>query len=664
MLRPVGGSFTWIIKKMDQRSTKNSKFGELFKIGQIGKLKTKNRLVMPPMLTAFALKDGYVTKRMIDYYERRAKGGVGLIIVETTFVHPDGQTYERQLSISDERYISGLSQLARSIKRHGTRVAIQLNHGGCKANSEIIGKKPFSPSPIPYKENSITKELTINEIKKIINLFSSAAKRCMESGFDAIEISGTTGGILGQFISRAYNKRRDIYGGDIRNRTRLLENVLIAIREVVGGDYPIWCRLNGKEEDGIKNGITIEEASEIAKIAQAAGAQAIHLYVGSSGSPINLIKRPITRACFVYLAEKFKNCLSIPVIAVGSIDVNVGEKILSQKKADFIAMGKSLIADPDIPIKAAENREKDIIPCIACMHCVDEVVYRAKPLECSVNPQAGRESEYNMEKAETPKKVIIIGGGPAGLQAAITAAKRGHHITLYEKSMNLGGQLLLATLLPKNEKIASLIDYQRTQVDKLGIEVKLGETVKTRLIIQVQPSILILATGAKWIIPNIAGVKRNNVIGASNILSGMEPTGTKIIIIGGGMVGCEIAEVIANSKVESQVTIVEMQNEIAKDIGPTLQPSVLARLKHAGVLVKTGYKVFKIDKKGVLAQGKNTEFFEADTIVLAVGMKSNKGMLSQCLGLSKTRLYLIGDAMKPRRIVGAIADGFRIGLEI
>jgi 2,4-dienoyl-CoA reductase-like NADH-dependent reductase (Old Yellow Enzyme family)/thioredoxin reductase len=637
----------------------NSKFEKLFQPIKIGQMELKNRIVMPPMATLYCTKDGYVSQRLKDYYEERAKGGVGLITVGAAFVHPRGKAFPG-LDISDDQFIPGMGELVQAIQKHSAKVAIELCHSGRTVKSEVSGMQPVAPSPIPASPGGeVPKELPTEEIAEIVAYYAQAAQRAKKAGADIVEIDSGGGSLIGQFLSRACNKRRDAYGGNLRNRARFMVDVITAVREAVGAGYPIECKITGTQY-GIENGITLEQARETALIAQDAGADV--LCAGSGGSLPGVLSGDIPPVpTFVELAEAIKKVVTVPVIAMGRIDPELGERALEEGKADLIAMGRALIADPELPNKVASGRLDDITPCIVCMECLDRV-FSNTPLECAVNARVGREAEYTIEPAQRPKKVCVIGGGPAGMEAARVAALRGHRVTLYEKDSRLGGQLIQAAIPPHKDRIIPLTRYLEAQSKKLSVKVELGKEVTQALLDEVKPDAVILAAGATPIIPKIPGARGDNTVTALDVLTERKKVGESVVVVGGGMVGCETAEFLAERG--KKVTILEMLDEIGSDIGPILRSGVLARLKNAGVRMEADVKVVEMSEKGVRGVRDNvSEFFSGDTVVLAVGMRSENKLARSLEGKVK-EFHLIGDCLKPGRIKEAIADGFRIGREI
>ncbi|MFC1919677.1 NADH:flavin oxidoreductase, partial [Chloroflexota bacterium] len=383
-------------------------------------MEIRNRIVMPPMGTSFHTEDGYVTDGTRTYYEERAKGGVGLVIVEYTYVHSSGRASIHQLSIDSDKRITRLSTLAQAIKRHGARAAIQLHHAGYNTRLSVTGQQPVAPSPVALPGMEVPRELTTGEIQNMVALFAQAAWRAKEAGFDAVELHGAHKYLIAQFLSPASNKRCDIYGGSLENRARFLLEVIKAIKAMVGPGFPVWSRING-EEVGMQGGLGIEEVREVVVMAERAGMDAVHV----SGMPA--IRGPFFPIGWgVHNAEVIKKGVSIPVIVVGKLNPELAERVLEEGKADLVSMGRPLIADPELPNKMAEGRLDDIRPCIYCSICASGI-----GTQCSVNPAVGQERVYAaLPPATVVKKVIVVGGGPAGMEAARVAALRGCKVEL------------------------------------------------------------------------------------------------------------------------------------------------------------------------------------------------------------------------------------------
>lgn len=632
----------------------------LFQPLSIGEMRLRNRIVMPPMVTNFGSNDGHVTEQTIGYYEERAKGGVGLIIVEATCVDsPIGKLSHYQLVIDDDSFIPGLSDLAHAIQKHGAKAAVQLHHAGSSTSSEITGLQPVGPSAVPFPDRELPRELTLEEISEIIQRFARAAQRAKKAGFDGVEIHSAHGYLISQFLSSAFNKRQDSYGGSLTNRARLLLEIIAAIKGVVGQSYPVWCRVSGREY-GIQEGITLEETQSVARMVEEAGAAAIHVSVFAPGpDPRNLPPAAQPPGVLVRFAEAVKSVVSIPVIAVGRIDPTLGQRILAEGRADLIAIGRGLIADPYLPQKAAAGGLEDIAPCIACGTCLAGISSEKAGLSCRVNPAVGKEREYALEPAAEPKKVVVIGGGPAGMEAARVAALRGHQVVLFEKAERLGGQLIVAAVPPYKSEIANLTNYLATQVDKAGVKLELGKEATTAEVEMIAPDAVILATGVTPSIPEIPGLGRKNVVMAEDVLAGKANVGNRVIVIGGELVGCETAEFLADAG--KTVTITRRGPSMAAAVAPMIGQPLVGRLNAKGVTMLTGVKYEEVKDEGLVITTRDGEkrTIPADTIVLAAGSEPNTELLQE-LRDSVPEIYKAGDCVQPRGILEALADGSRV----
>jgi 2,4-dienoyl-CoA reductase-like NADH-dependent reductase (Old Yellow Enzyme family)/thioredoxin reductase len=636
---------------------------KLFEPFKIGTIKLKNRIVMPPMGTNFSTEDGSVTQRLKNYHVERAKGGVGLIIVEGAYVEPRGKGSVRQLAVDHDNKIPGLGELATAVHANGAKIALQLFHGGRQCHSSIIGTQPVSASEVPCRFTGETpRALTVPEIKEVIEAFAEAARRAKEARFDAVEIHGAHGYLVNQFLSPLTNRRTDQYGGDIKKRARFLLEILERIREKVGNGYPVLCRING--DDYIEGGITLEEAKTIAKMLEAGGVDALHISGGIYDSPVPVTTAPMAlpRGIMVHLAAGIKEVVNVPVIAVGRInDPELAEEILRQGKADLVSMGRALLADPYLPKKAAAGALDEINRCTACDECISRLFFN-EDIVCSVNAALGKEEEYKIEKADAQKRVLVVGGGPAGMEAARVSALRGHEIILYEKSKKLGGQLNLAAVPPNKEEIKNVTTYLESQIRKLGVKIIPGEAVTPQLVEKIKPDVVFIATGSIPIVPENMIVKGDNIVTAHDVLSGAVSVGERVVVVGGGMVGVETAEFLAEKG--KKVTILEMLGRIGMDMVPMVITLLYRRLKKLGVLMLTNAKVEKITWKSVVYEkdGKK-QTLEADSVVLAMGSKPNLGLMRALEG-KVPELYAIGDAEKPSKVLKAIHDGYRIAREI
>jgi NADPH-dependent 2,4-dienoyl-CoA reductase/sulfur reductase-like enzyme len=531
------------------------------------------------------------------------------------------------------------------------------------AASNKISLQPVAPSPVEYFGQKVTRELSIDEIDNIIHHFVKGALRAKEAGFDGVEVHAAHSYLLAHFLSPAFNRRRDKYGRNTKNRTRILLEIINSVRKAVGQDFPVWCRINGMEY-GLEFGLTISEAKEIAQMAETAGSDAIHVSAFGYGSYFGYNRAGMGQpeGNLANLAAEIKKTVKVPVIAVGRINLYLGAKLIRESKADLIAIGRDQIADPHLINKASAGRFSDIRPCISCNVCVDDLTSLDVSLHCSVNACVGRERDYKITTVKNTKKVLVIGGGPGGMEAAIVAALRGHQVILYERQLQLGGKLILAVKPPHKEEIQPFINYLISQVNKLGIKVELGKEADMTSIKHVHPDCIVLAAGGIPIIPQIPGIDCHNVVFAEDVLSGAI-VGQKVIIIGGGLVGCETAEYLVTKG--KTVTIIEMLDEIATGVGLSFKIGLINMLAAGGVSMLTGATCQKITETGVVIINKEGEIqtIGADNIVLAIGAKPNNGLMKSIKELAP-EIYMIGDCVKPRRILEAISDGHRIGLLI
>lgn len=642
-------------------------FRRLFQPGRIGKMELKNRLVMPPMGINDATQGGLITERTKAYYEARAKGGIALITVEATYVDPAGRAGRFQPRIDNDTCIPGLTDLVRIIHKYGAKAAIQLHHAGRAAQSSVSGYQPVAPSPIPLpaglwtlEPGEMPRELTRQEIKGIVARYGEAAKRVKKCGFDGLQIMAGHDYLIAQFLAGHSNKRQDEYGGSLENRTRLLVEVIRAVKESAGWDFPVWCRINAREF-GIEEGLTLEDGKRIARICQNAGADALNVsaFVWNPG-PRTRPPMAEPSGGMLFLAQAIKQAVTIPIIAVGRITPEIGEKALEEGKADFVAIGRGLVCDPDFPNKVASGRVNEIRPCVGCLHCIHMGI-KSQPLECTVNAAAGKEQEYDLKPAEKPKKVMVIGGGPAGMEAARVAMLRGHKVVLFEKNGKLGGLEELAIMPPFKDNLQYFLNYQISQLQKLNVTVHLGKEVSLKVVEEVKPDVVVLATGSTTFIPQIPGLRANKkVVSAVDVLSGKASIGDKVIVLGGDLVGCETAEWLVDKG--KKVTIIEIRPEMATRLTYSLRQLILGRLADKGVTMLVSATTEEIsDGRLTFRTGKGErQVIEADNVVLATGAKPNIDLLSALRG-KVSEIHLVGDTVEPRGILEAVADGCRVG---
>jgi 2,4-dienoyl-CoA reductase (NADPH2) len=662
----------------------------LFTRVKVGKMELKNRIVMPAMhyLSSW---EGMVLPHHAAYFVERAKGGAALIIIGgCTIDETSGAA--NMLSVKDDRFIPGLAGLAKEVQKNGAKIAAQLYHAGRYSHSMFMGgKQPVSSSPIRSRFTGETpRELSVPEIRQVLKNYALAAARIQRAGFDAVEVIASAGYLISQFLSPIVNRRKDEYGGDPENRMRFGAEVIEGIRREVGPDFPIIVRVAGNEF--MEGGLANEEARVFSKRLEKAGADMINVTGGWHETRVPQITMGLPRGGFVYLAQGIKQAVSIPVMACNRInDPLLADRVLRDGQADLIGFARGLIADPELPNKAREGRFDEINYCIACNQGCFDPIFEGKPQTCLVNARAGAEGRMTILPASPKKKVMVIGGGPAGMEAARVAALRGHQVSLYEKSEALGGQLTLAAAPPGREEFLTFVRYLEGQMKRLKITVHRGIEATPFHVEKENPDVVILATGAEPAIPGIKGVDRPNVVLAWDVLSGKADTGKEVVIIGGGAVGLETALFLARkgtidpdtlhflmfNRAENpetiqtllyrglkKITVVEMLKRAGQDIGRSTRWAVLQDLSQLGVRVMTKSTAKEITERGVIVEREGREeLIGGDTVILAAGSNSANRLYGQVQGRIKETI-LIGDAKSPRKALEAVAEGFEAGRKI
>lgn len=639
----------------------------LFQPIKIGKMEVKNRLVVPPMGTGFADDEGGVSQRMIDYHELRARGGFGLIIMEVTAI--DGETGRgtaRQLSLFDDKFIPGFRKLADVVHKYGTRLAVQLYHPGRTAFAHVLkGSMPVAPSDVADPVmRQLPHALTIEEVHKIVERFAQAARRAKEAGCDAVEFHGAHGYLIAQFMSGYANKRADEYGGSFENYLRFPLEIVKRTRELVGPDFPLLFRISGDEM--VPLGRKIPESIEIMKRLIATGINAVDVSIGVPESSHYTSAPPDMPPG--YNAEtslKFKQALDVPILVAGRINTpSLAEDIIKSGKADLIHIGRQSLTDPKWIEKVKSGRLQDIVQCLSCNEgCIEGLAIWQRPsITCVQNLALGREAEYALPKVQKPKKVLIAGGGPAGLEAARTAAFRGHHVTLFEKEGYLGGQVKLVSIPPSKDIYQHVARSRIEAIKELGVDIHTGQNLTADKVKELKPDVLIVATGSESAVPNIPGINRHNVISARKALSS-EEVGDNVLVIGAGLVGCETADFLASKG--KKVTIVEMLKYTAQDIGPAARFFLRKRLREKNVTILTLTKVKSIGDDGVTVETSTGEqkLGAFDTIVMAVGATPVNVLAEQVKGIVP-EVYVIGDAVKPGKILAAVERAAEVALKL
>jgi len=644
----------------------DARFTKLFEPGKIGTLTVPNRLVLTAVFENLASETGFVTQRQMDYYAERAKGGTGLVIIAYANVdYPGGWVTHNQVRLDADAGITGHHELVNRIHEFNMAAGIQLGHPGKERSPDPAGVIPgaVAPSPIPGDQipTIVPRELATEEVAVIARKFGAAAGRAKTAGYDLVEIHGAHGYLIAEFMSARANKRTDRYGGDLAGMMTFPLEVVAAVRAAVGPDYPVTFRMCADEF--VPGGITLEEAKIQAQMLEKAGVDALNISAGCYASmPVVFDTQEKEEGWRSYLAGEIKKVVKIPVMTVGNIrSPEVAEGILAEGKADFIGFGRTLVADPHWGNKVKEGRLDDIIKCVSCNQGCLGSIFQGVYIHCSVNPVTGREGRWaKIEPAAKAKKVLVVGGGPAGMEAARLAALRGHAVSLWEKDADLGGQALLVAAGPGKGKWRWLTEHLTGQIAKAGVAVQCGKEATADAVLAMKPDVVIVATGAEPAVPPIPGIGGANVVTAWDVLAGkIALKGEKVLVAGGGTVGCETAELLAK---DNDVTIVELLPAIALDMETVHMIALLMRIATEKVRVIPGAAIREITAAGLVYQdgeGK-THTLEGTRVVTALGSRSVRG-LAEALQGKVPELYTIGDSNKPAKITEAMYDGARIG---
>jgi 2,4-dienoyl-CoA reductase (NADPH2) len=614
----------------------------------IGNVKVKNRIIMPAFILNFPIHGFKVSDEWKQFYLRRAEGGVGLMIVGACHVHPAGRQDEFQIGADHDDWLPQLEEIAGLIKKGGAVPALQLNHAGRYSLRKVTGMDPVAPSAIASRYTKETpRELTTGEVEEVIESFSDAAVRARNAGFEAVELLGATGYLISQFLSAVTNQRTDRFGGEFEDRLTFVKELVLGIKEKAGEDYPVIFRLSSK--DNIPGGLEAEDQLQVAVKLAEWGVQLMNVTAGWHDAAVHQIGPSVPHGNFIPYAAKIKEAIDIPVSCAMRITTpELAESAVSDGRLDMVTLGRAIIADPDWANKALDGDYDAIRYCICCCHCFD-VAFSRSQTECSVNAELGKE---RLQKAKAAKKILVIGGGPAGMEAARVLALRGHSVALHEKGSSLGGKLGIASAPPDKDEIAKLSDFQQYDLNRLGVTIKLNEDSKE---FDGYDGIIV-ATGGKERTISIKGMDAIPVYPAGQILSGSVEPKDPVIIVGAGIVGGETAAYL--SAKGHTVSLVEILDRPLMDMGPSLRWVLLGRLKKAGVNIYTSSTVSEVSRDGVVVQTQDGEkTLEAGALVIAVGYEPDAGLIDE---LKKTDIpfCVIGDSRSPRRIKDAVHEGF------
>ena len=640
------------------------RYEKLFEEGRIGSMVLKNRGVMMPMATDMADKDGIVTPRQIRYYQERAKGGVAMIINEYTGVDDvDSIPSIHNLRIARDYHISEMEKLTDAVHLYGCKIVAQIHHGGATSNPAFTGRDNPAPSAIPIADGRpVPTEMTWEDIKRIEGKFIDAAVRCKKAGYDAVELHGAHGYLIAQFFSKYYNRRTDEYGGSVENRCRFVAEIIAGIRAKLGKNFPILVRMCGDEMTPVEGFLNLEEGIEIAKYLESCGIDAINISNGSArNGDANCEPFSYQSGWKKHVAKAYKEALSIPVIATNTIkDPDFAEQLLQEGVCDFVGLGRSQLADPYFMKKAKEGRADEIRKCIGCLYCRERVLGGGLPIRCAVNARTAREDVFtHLRKDGEGKTVAVVGGGPAGMEAALTLAQRKYKVVLFEKADKLGGTLNIADKPAFKDKLTRLAETMTTQLQKAGVEVRLGQAATPELVAAIAPVGVVVACGARPVVPPLPGVDGGQVCLAEDVILGkVQPEG-KVAVIGSGLTGLETAEMLLSRG--SKVSIVEMAPQISPGIFGAILNDELSRIKPHGPGLYPGHKLLSI-QSGSITVEKDGEKLDipADSVVLALGVRPNAGTVQEFKEAFEN-VYVVGDARQGGRIATAIREGYEAG---
>jgi 2,4-dienoyl-CoA reductase-like NADH-dependent reductase (Old Yellow Enzyme family)/thioredoxin reductase len=637
---------------------------KLLEPGLIKNVRIKNRVSMAPMERCYADMDGAVTQKYIDYMVERAKNGVGMMAVESTYVDPAGRGRVYQLGLHDDKLVPSHRRLTEAVHKYGTKIAAEIQHAGRQTISTVAGFHVVGPSPVPCEPTGgeIPRELTVVEIERLVQKFAEASRRAKDAGYDVVTIHGAHGYLINAFASPFCNKRNDQYGGSMEKRMRFPLEVYHAVRAVVGESYPVGFRMSADEF--VDGGLTLDDGRMMAKTLEEAGVDYLDVSCAIyESTPMICAPMDMPLGYLTHLSAAIKEVVEIPIIATGRInDMILAERVLENNHADYVHMVRAFHADPEILVKSQKGAMDDICMCMACNKCVD-VLLKNLPIICTVNPCAGREREFKLKPAKARKRIMVIGGGVAGMEAARIARIRGHEVTLFEKDADLGGQIRWASKGKYHEEFFQTARFRIHEVKRTGVKLELGKEVTLADVTRFNPEVVVIATGAIPFVPMIPGVDSASVSTTTDILSGKRAIGRKSLVVGGGREGLTVAEFLIENG--SQVSIVEASDALGSDLGPVRQWVSRDRIKEhpaMDVMLKTTVEGIGDKEVELCREGKFEKLAGVDSVVLAWARKSVSRLADEIAEDSKVHeIYRIGDAVIPRDASDAIYEGALIG---
>jgi 2,4-dienoyl-CoA reductase-like NADH-dependent reductase (Old Yellow Enzyme family)/thioredoxin reductase len=641
------------------------RYPRLFSIGRIGSLTLRNRILMAPMEKNLALPTGAVSRRYIDYCEARAAGGAALILLESMYVHPSGRNHRYQLGLHDDDLVPGYRRLVEACHGHGALVGAQLQFAGRETSAAITGTQPVAPSAVPCTAltgGDVPRPLEVEEIGGLVRAFAAAARRAIAAGFDTVEIHGAHGYLVGQFLSPYANRRDDAYGGDFERRLRFPLEVIAAVREVVGDRAPLLYRMSADEH--VEGGLTLADSCRIAARLEAVGIDLIDVSAGIyESAPWIVQPMEMGQGCLAPLAREIRRHVRIPVSVAGRIgDASAAEHVLAAGDADFVTLGRALHADPEMPRKSREGREDEVCSCVGCLKCSD-LLGQNEPVLCLANTHTGRERQYAIRGTPRAQRVLVVGAGPAGLEAARVLARRGHAVTVLERGSEPGGQLRLARLVPGRADLAGLVTYLAGAATRAGARIQLGVEATVDDVLARGPDAVVLATGARPGVPPLPGIEQSPAVDAFTVLARPAGAVKRALVMGGGMLGVGVAHVLAERGAE--VIVVEPGAELAGELGVRPRWQHVADLRSRGnVTILLGATVEELSAHGALVRraGEDVKLRDLDLVVptrpmvpvadLGEALKARAG---------GPAVFDIGDCAMPRTAFEAMQEAAAIG---